>query len=294
MLRKKTGFHPLPCPRALAPSGGLRWARGGLLTRCPGALTLGRARHPNHWPSPPWERPRCPSRARSRRTADATSSAEGWPSPRSGRSRPGPWLGPGRRARPGGRGGRLPRTLRRRLPAALHGRRARRRGRRRPTSRRPTPPTRSPGARRSTSSSGPPGSSRPQAAPRPPSQKLADLTVRQLEKARLRAAEAPGTIPEVVKARTEAEARQSATQDGFVYTLERPGKPAEHPSANDLDRALLGSRDLADRQAVWEASKTIGGPLRDGPAPGPRPPQPGRPGPRASTRSSRSRSPTTG
>ena len=58
------------------------------------------------------------------------------------------------------------------------------------------------------------------------------LAVRQLEKVRLRAAEAPGTIPEVVKARTEAEARQSATQDGFVYTLERPGKPAEHPSAN--------------------------------------------------------------
>jgi peptidyl-dipeptidase A len=93
---------------------------------------------------------------------------------------------------------------------------------------------------------------------------LSDLTARQIEKARLKAAEAPGTIPEVVKARTEAEAKQSATQDGFVYTLERPGKPAEHPSANDIDRALLGSRDLAERQAVWETSKTIGGPLREG------------------------------
>ncbi len=93
---------------------------------------------------------------------------------------------------------------------------------------------------------------------------LSDLTIRQLEKVRLKAAEAPGTIPEVVKARTEAEAKQSATQDGFVYTLERPGKPAEHPSANDIDRALIGSRDLADRQAVWETSKTIGAPLRDG------------------------------
>ncbi len=93
---------------------------------------------------------------------------------------------------------------------------------------------------------------------------LDDLTVRQLEKARLRAAEAPGTIPEVVRARTEAEARQSAAQDGFAYTLELPGKPAEHPSANDLDRALIESRDLAGRRAVWEASKAIGVPLRDG------------------------------
>src|SRR5262245_38156960 len=37
---------------------------------------------------------------------------------------------------------------------------------------------------------------------------LNDLTARQLEKARLRAAESPGTIPEVVKARAEAEAKQ--------------------------------------------------------------------------------------
>ena len=93
---------------------------------------------------------------------------------------------------------------------------------------------------------------------------LGDLTARQVEKVRLKAAEAPGTIPEVVKARTEAEAKQSATQDGFVYTLERPGKPSEHPSANDIDRTLIGSRDLAERQAVWETSKAIGGPLREG------------------------------
>jgi peptidyl-dipeptidase A len=97
-----------------------------------------------------------------------------------------------------------------------------------------------------------------------PRQKLTELTARQFEKVRLKAAEAPGTIPEIVKARTEAEAKQSATQDGFVYTLERPGKPPEHPSANDIDRALLGSRDLLERQAVWETSKTIGGPLREG------------------------------
>src|SRR4051812_3781799 len=46
------------------------------------------------------------------------------------------------------------------------------------------------------------------------------LNRRQLEKVRLRSAESPGTIPDVVRARTEAEAKQSATQDGFMYTLE--------------------------------------------------------------------------
>ena len=93
---------------------------------------------------------------------------------------------------------------------------------------------------------------------------LDELTVRQLEKVRLRAAEAPGTAPEVVKARNLAEAGQSAAQDGFIYTLKRPGEPETHPTANDLDRVLVESRDLADRRDVWEVSKTVGGPLREG------------------------------
>jgi peptidyl-dipeptidase A len=72
---------------------------------------------------------------------------------------------------------------------------------------------------------------------------LDDITVRQLEKVRLRAAEAPGTVPEVVRARTEAEAKQAAAQDGFVYVLKREGKPEEHPSANDIDRVGLAIAD---------------------------------------------------
>ncbi len=94
--------------------------------------------------------------------------------------------------------------------------------------------------------------------------KLSELTVRQLEKVRLRSAESPGTVPEVVKARTEAEARQSAAQDGFAYTLKSPGKPDTSPSPNEIDKVLVTSRDLAQRQAYWEVSKTIGGPLREG------------------------------
>jgi peptidyl-dipeptidase A len=88
---------------------------------------------------------------------------------------------------------------------------------------------------------------------------LDDLTLRQLEKVRLRAAESPGTIPEVVEARAQAEASQSAVQDGFVY--KRDGKDY---SANDIDRALVSERNLDERRQVWELSKTIGAPLRDG------------------------------
>ena len=92
---------------------------------------------------------------------------------------------------------------------------------------------------------------------------LSDETVRQLEKIRLQAAEAPGTLPELVKARAEAEAKQSAAQDGFAFMLKRDGKDTA-VSANDIDEILVNSRDLDGRKAAWEASKTIGRPLRDG------------------------------
>lgn len=90
---------------------------------------------------------------------------------------------------------------------------------------------------------------------------LDELTVRQLEKALLRAAEAPGTVPEAVKARVEAEAKQSAAQDAFAYKVPASDKTL---TANDIDEALRTSRDLAERKQTWEISKTIGGPLREG------------------------------
>jgi len=93
---------------------------------------------------------------------------------------------------------------------------------------------------------------------------LDELRLRRLEKVRLRAAEAPGTLPEVVKARAEAEARQSATLDGFVFTVAKPDGTTENPSANDIDRVLRDSTDLKERELYWTASKDIGGPLRDG------------------------------
>ena len=93
---------------------------------------------------------------------------------------------------------------------------------------------------------------------------LDDSTVRQLEKLRLLAASAPGTIPEVVADRAEAEAKQSALQDGFGYSLRDPERPEEPIDANGIDRVLITSRDIPARLEVWEASKTIGAPLRDG------------------------------
>jgi peptidyl-dipeptidase A len=95
-------------------------------------------------------------------------------------------------------------------------------------------------------------------------EKLDELTVRQLEEVRLRAAESPGTLPEVVAARAEAEARQSAAQDGFTYVLKVEGQPDRTLNANDIDRVLVESRDLDERRRIWELSKTIGAPLRDG------------------------------
>ncbi|QDV39055.1 M2 family metallopeptidase [Tautonia plasticadhaerens] len=93
---------------------------------------------------------------------------------------------------------------------------------------------------------------------------LDDPTVRQLRKVLLRAAEAPGTIPDVVRERAEAEANQSAIQDGFVYQLDDPQRPEEPITPNGIDRILVESDDLDERRIAWETSKTVGVPLRDG------------------------------
>jgi peptidyl-dipeptidase A len=94
--------------------------------------------------------------------------------------------------------------------------------------------------------------------------KLDDLTVRQLEKVRLRAAEAPGSAPTLVKARSKAEADQGAIQDSYDYLIAHPGKPARKVSANEIDRVLVESKQLLERQDYWEASKRIGSGLRPG------------------------------
>src|SRR5262245_65698443 len=55
-------------------------------------------------------------------------------------------------------------------------------------------------------------------------EKLSALDARQLQKILLDAAEAPGTVPEVVAKRVEAEARQSSILDSFQFCLDRQGE----------------------------------------------------------------------
>src|SRR5208283_1927561 len=95
---------------------------------------------------------------------------------------------------------------------------------------------------------------------------LSDLTLRQLRKLQLAAAENPGTIPEVVSQRIEAEARQSAVLDGYTFCLQpvAGGKCGRPTSANEIDQILRHSRVLADRERAWLASKEIGRPLKPG------------------------------
>ena len=95
---------------------------------------------------------------------------------------------------------------------------------------------------------------------------LSEFTLRQLRKLQLAAAENPGTIPEVVSQRIEAEARQSAVLDGYTFCLQplAGGKCGRPTSANEIDQILRTSRVLADRERAWLASKEIGRPLKPG------------------------------
>jgi peptidyl-dipeptidase A len=69
-----------------------------------------------------------------------------------------------------------------------------------------------------------------------------------------------------VRARIAAEARAAGVQDAFTYcfTARAPdgGCPAPK-TANDVDAVLATSKDLAERKAVWDASKEIGRPLKE-------------------------------
>lgn len=89
---------------------------------------------------------------------------------------------------------------------------------------------------------------------------LDELTVRELEKMLLLAAEQPMTNRQLTQARIEAETKQASTLNGFEFKLH--GKPV---SVNDIDN-LLQSNDTAldERLAVWLASKESGRTLKDG------------------------------
>src|ERR1700757_3687702 len=86
---------------------------------------------------------------------------------------------------------------------------------------------------------------------------LSDITVRQLKQLLLNAAEGPMTNPELVGKRVAAETKQASLMNGFEFKLS-----GQKITANDIDNKLEKSIDLAERKAVWEASKESGPALK--------------------------------
>ncbi len=98
------------------------------------------------------------------------------------------------------------------------------------------------------------------------SDELDPLQVKQLEAIRYAASNYPGTHPDLVNARIEAESRQSSLLDSYQFCLRRDGNGAcvEPVTANDIDALLVESTDLDERLRVWEASKEVGKVLKPG------------------------------
>lgn len=90
------------------------------------------------------------------------------------------------------------------------------------------------------------------------------VTRRQLDRAWLMAAEAPGTIKDLADRRAEAEAKHSQAQDGFNFTLKAPDQDPRPITTNEIDEILRSSTDLNLRAAAWTASKEVGAALKPG------------------------------
>src|SRR5947209_10771154 len=86
---------------------------------------------------------------------------------------------------------------------------------------------------------------------------LSDITVRQLKQLLLNAAEGPMTNPDLVAKRVAAETKQASLMNGFEFKLN-----GQKITANQIDDKLEKSTDLAERKAVWEASKESGPALK--------------------------------
>lgn len=93
---------------------------------------------------------------------------------------------------------------------------------------------------------------------------LTPLQVRQLEKIRLVAAHAPGTIPGAVDSLISATTKQTSVLYSYEYLMtDKAGQPVR-VSTNDIDKILLKSNDVNERLFAWETSKGVGVRLRDG------------------------------
>lgn len=87
---------------------------------------------------------------------------------------------------------------------------------------------------------------------------LDPLSVRELKQALLNAGEGPMTNPTLTNNRIASETKQASLLNSFQFKLK--GKPI---TANQIDDLLNTSNDLAERQAVWEASKESGPALKN-------------------------------
>ncbi len=87
---------------------------------------------------------------------------------------------------------------------------------------------------------------------------LTELSVRQLKQLLLNAAEGPMTNPDLVAKRIAAETKQASILNSFEFKLN-----GQKITANEIDNKLEKSTDLAERKAVWEASKQSGPALKE-------------------------------
>lgn len=90
-------------------------------------------------------------------------------------------------------------------------------------------------------------------------EKLTPLQVKQLKSVLYKAANNPGTLQDLVKARIKAETKQ--TEDLFGFEFKIDGKKV---SANDIDEKLADEKNLEKRQKAWESSKEVGKGLKEG------------------------------
>lgn len=97
-------------------------------------------------------------------------------------------------------------------------------------------------------------------------QQLDDVEFRQLDKILLSAAESPGTIPDIVNAKIQAEARLEAVLNAFEFCAgPRQGDKCPKPVlVNEIDKILRESKDVNERRRYWEISKQTGPALKKG------------------------------
>jgi peptidyl-dipeptidase A len=97
-------------------------------------------------------------------------------------------------------------------------------------------------------------------------QHLDDIEFRQLDKILLDAAESPGTIPEIVNAKIQAEAKLEGVLNAFEFCPgPRQGDKCPNPvTVNQIDKILRESKDLNERRRYWEISKQTGPALKKG------------------------------